>query len=235
VTYYRDADGDGYGDPNNSKISCSGAPAGYITNNGDCCDTDPIAYPGSGHYSGYPNYGPRAGGCPNPSGQEYDYNCDGVNKKIVAGTYFNLNVITSCNQTLACDSCGCYCNDVQGGWIGSIPACGQSGAFTICQPGGSSCVETTAQSYVVYCQWALPVARRWIGSALSEIARWQCEDGQRSGQEEQTRFLSPGRPFWGFPTVRVGVDHGDLKTGWMVRPVQQRRMKLMRPPALWNP
>jgi len=40
-SYYRDADGDGEGDPNQRKILCtSKVPSGYVTNNKDCNDKD---------------------------------------------------------------------------------------------------------------------------------------------------------------------------------------------------
>jgi hypothetical protein len=46
VTYYRDADGDGYGNTSVSVSTCS-TPAGYVTNNTDCDDTKENAYPGA--------------------------------------------------------------------------------------------------------------------------------------------------------------------------------------------
>jgi hypothetical protein len=38
VTYYADADGDGFGNPGAPQTTCIGAPAGYVTNNSDCDD-----------------------------------------------------------------------------------------------------------------------------------------------------------------------------------------------------
>lgn len=38
TTYYADNDGDGFGNPNSTKLSCSGAPAGYVSDNSDCND-----------------------------------------------------------------------------------------------------------------------------------------------------------------------------------------------------
>ncbi|MGW8178941.1 MAG: PKD domain-containing protein, partial [bacterium] len=48
-TYYRDTDGDSYGDPNNPKQSCT-QPSGYVTNDLDCDDTDPKEHPGQTWY-----------------------------------------------------------------------------------------------------------------------------------------------------------------------------------------
>ena len=45
-TYFTDADGDGYGDPDGVVVSCD-EPAGVVTNPDDCDDTEAAAYPGN--------------------------------------------------------------------------------------------------------------------------------------------------------------------------------------------
>ena len=46
VTFYRDADGDGYGNPAVTQQACD-APSGYVATAGDCNDTNAAIYPGA--------------------------------------------------------------------------------------------------------------------------------------------------------------------------------------------
>jgi hypothetical protein len=46
ATFYRDQDGDGYGDSANTLRQCS-APAGYVENAGDCDDSNAAVHPGA--------------------------------------------------------------------------------------------------------------------------------------------------------------------------------------------
>lgn len=49
TVYYYDGDGDGYGDPEDSKSSC-GKLDDYVKDGGDCADGDPNIYPGTEDY-----------------------------------------------------------------------------------------------------------------------------------------------------------------------------------------
>ncbi len=46
-TWYRDADGDGYGDPNVTKETCEGNNQGYVADDTDCDDTRADVHPGA--------------------------------------------------------------------------------------------------------------------------------------------------------------------------------------------
>jgi subtilisin-like proprotein convertase family protein len=47
VTCYRDADGDGYGNPNVSGSFCGSCPIGWVSNNTDCDDNNAAVHPGA--------------------------------------------------------------------------------------------------------------------------------------------------------------------------------------------
>ena len=49
TVYYKDDDGDGYGDPNDTTQAC-GRPSGYATDTTDCDDGDATIYPGAIEY-----------------------------------------------------------------------------------------------------------------------------------------------------------------------------------------
>ncbi len=61
VTWYADADGDGYGNGGETALACS-APAGFVSRSSDCDDADPLVSPDA----------------PEACGDGIDNNCDGT-------------------------------------------------------------------------------------------------------------------------------------------------------------
>ncbi|MCB9679466.1 MAG: hypothetical protein H6737_30455 [Alphaproteobacteria bacterium] len=47
ASWYRDADGDSHGTPDDIQNTCNGAPLGYVASSDDCDDADGINYPGN--------------------------------------------------------------------------------------------------------------------------------------------------------------------------------------------
>jgi hypothetical protein len=102
-TFYVDGDKDGYGGTTSTK-ACT-APAGYVTNGGDCDDADGNVHPGqTAYFSG--SYTNGAGA------QSYDYDCSGAETEDPGGGFFHF---TSCAGT--CD---------EEGYLPNLP--GRSGA-----------------------------------------------------------------------------------------------------------
>jgi hypothetical protein len=73
TTYYQDLDGDGYGNSSFQVTECT-PPAGFVSKSGDCCDSDPNAFPGQTKYFTTPT----ACGNSTQSATPYDYDCNGV-------------------------------------------------------------------------------------------------------------------------------------------------------------
>ena len=108
-TYYIDSDGDGQGDPSIAVSSCS-APAGYVTNSTDCCDSDGSAYLGSTTWGTTPT---SCGG--------YDYNCD--------GSVTQQHTTTGATCLIDYESFSCELLPGPGWMTASAPACGESGTL----------------------------------------------------------------------------------------------------------
>lgn len=87
TTYYADADGDGYGDAATSQSACS-APAGYVSDNTDCDDTNEEEFPGAVWYADTDNDGLGDNGssqvsCTQPAGFVSDStDCDDTNNQV---------------------------------------------------------------------------------------------------------------------------------------------------------
>jgi hypothetical protein len=108
TTLYPDADGDTFGDKTNGKAKgfCGGAPAGWVANNGDCCDA---AGAGKDVHPGQTAWFTVAGPCGG-----FDYDCDGSQTpQYPAGG--------ACTDAVSCTP----------GFTGAT-ACGASGSLQAC-------------------------------------------------------------------------------------------------------
>jgi hypothetical protein len=98
VTYYTDADSDGYGSSNALKLcndSGVAAPPGFSTVTGDCCDSDAAANPAVTSTTWF-DYADACG--------SYDYNCDGKieqqyspSKPVACGAIEFINKLMGCH------------------------------------------------------------------------------------------------------------------------------------------
>lgn len=70
TTWYDDTDGDGYGDPSSSSVSCA-APTGSVSDDSDCDDSDSSVYPGATEYC-----------------DTQDNDCDGLTDEDVGETFY---------------------------------------------------------------------------------------------------------------------------------------------------
>ena len=104
-TWYRDADGDGFGTSLNTQVSCS-RPSGYVSNSSDCDDNDRNEHPGQTWYidadkDGYGSGSVRS--CTRPT--------NGYLAPELSGTSDCDDTNTSANQSNECGVCGPPDND----------------------------------------------------------------------------------------------------------------------------
>jgi len=96
--FYRDADGDGYGDPAMPLLSCA-QPHGYVSNNQDCYDANTQVRPSQTSFFSMPR-----------GDSDFDYNCDSIDEQ-------RLTVVGSCSL----EPTGC---ELVRGWAHEVPQCG---------------------------------------------------------------------------------------------------------------
>ena len=131
TNFYRDFDGDGYGDDNSVACSCSGGlPDAYYTatSGGDCYDQNGLVTPNqTGFFTSSRGDG------------SFDYNCDGQQEKELdnsgACAGINVSLNDACILSVA-------------GWDGGAASCGSSGNYLV---DNDSCVGS---GYV----WGIPTS-----------------------------------------------------------------------------
>jgi len=132
-TFYKDADGDGYGDRNDTgSCQCAADTTYKVENKQDCCDGDASSNPGAST--------PRT--TANACGS-FDWNCDG-----------NITQLSSDSRAAGCGTCcsGFCCCGAATGWADSVPACGASHTWFSGSCGGwSTCPqESTTRTQTCY-------------------------------------------------------------------------------------
>ena len=128
IEYFRDLDGDGYGDIDFSRCLCDPDAANHhdVTDSTDCYDSNASAKPGQTSYF----TSARGDG-------SYDYNCDGTESK---------RYTTQEGYSCSCDwLVWCTCSGSTDGWSGGVPTCGVSGTWVSnCSDDWFSCSYTTS-------------------------------------------------------------------------------------------
>jgi len=104
INYYLDADGDGYGNPEVSTLTCS-QPVSYITDNTDCDDSKVSIYPGAQEV---------CNGLDNSCNGEVDEGCDcGITQCDSSINLFG-QCDNSCMGELGCSTCEPSCGCAEG-------------------------------------------------------------------------------------------------------------------------
>jgi hypothetical protein len=118
--YFKDGDGDGFGNPLLKVTGCV-PPVGYVLNGQDCDDGDAEAHPGQTTFFEQPSKGAKS----------FDFNCDKIEEK-------------EHGSLVSCSPAGAGCTG--DGWSGAVPACGQTGSYAKCfkQSGMSACSQTVS-------------------------------------------------------------------------------------------
>ncbi len=167
ITYYQDADGDGFGNPNVSLEDCT-PPSGYVENNTDCDDTNSSIYPGAPegcdgidsncdgeiatsttYYQdadgdGFGNPNASVEDCTPPNGYvEDNTDCDDTSSSIYPGAPCDDNDVCTINDIWQsdCTCAGLYVDSDGDGVCDNMDIC----------PGGDDNIDTDGDGIPDYC------------------------------------------------------------------------------------
>lgn len=130
--WFRDADGDGYGEKGTVARAVCGDKNGYVQNDLDCADEDPRARPNQATPQSTPIVGLSASG-------PFDFNCDGVEQKSWTGFGTCKKSNNACVQNGA-------------GWANAEAACGtKAGYMTYCFTTGPTGCDPESDDRVQTC------------------------------------------------------------------------------------
>ena len=184
TTYYKDGDGDTYGDAKSTSKACD-LPSGYVINDDDCLDTDKTAYPGA------------AETC-----DKVDDDCDGVvdNDATDAKTWYGDldgdGAYGSSASTKACEAptgYGTYttatkdCND--------LDSTAYPGAKEYCDGVDDDCDGSTDESAVDMTTWYADSDGDKFGSASKSSSACDAPTGYVSDKtdcDDTSSFSHPG-------------------------------------------
>jgi len=153
ITYYRDMDGDGFGNPSNTTQACS-LPGGYVTNNQDCNDNNALEKPGQTWYADLDNDGYGTGAtltqCLRPVGYKV-----ATEMVATAGDCNDNNAAIKPGAAEICDGLDNNCNGqvdepvaVSSPWSSvNIGSGANGGANQACSPGNLTTFNVSAEGY----------------------------------------------------------------------------------------
>ena len=152
TTYYRDMDGDGFGNPSVTQMACT-QPMGYVTNNTDCDDNDALEKPGQVWYADLDNDGYSSGTtltqCLRPVGYKV-----AAELTATTGDCNDGNAAINPAATEICDGLDNNCNGqadepqaIGGAWSSNDVGAGVNGSASVGCSNGSSVYNVSASGF----------------------------------------------------------------------------------------
>jgi len=200
TTYYRDMDGDGFGNPAVTQMACT-QPMGYVTNNTDCDDNDALEKPGQVWYADLDNDGYSSGTtltqCLRPVGYKV-----AAELTATTGDCNDGNAAINPAATEICDGLDNNCNGeadepqaIGGAWSSNDVGAGVNGSASVGCSNGSSVYNVSASGFSTS-----------ASDKLHLVSQQLCGNG-----EIIARVLATNNAGWAGITLRESLMPGSKK------------------------